>query len=96
MMNSFEYNKNLLNSINSFNLLEKIRYNAPRDTKQITNLNPTNRPPEQIYPRIIDDSNLNNPYRGIAHIDYIKKDTPPYYGLHETGSGSISYSDFFK
>jgi hypothetical protein len=39
---------------------------------------------------------MNNPYIGIAHIDYVKKDTPPYYGLHETGSGSISYEDFFK
>ena len=39
---------------------------------------------------------MNNPYIGIAHIDYVKKDTPPYYGLHETGSGSISYDDFFK
>ena len=39
---------------------------------------------------------MNNPYIGIAHIDYVKKDTPPYYGLHETCSGSISYADFFK
>ncbi len=34
---------------------------------------------------------IDNYYKGIAHMDYIKKDTPPYYGLHETGSGSISY-----
>ena len=26
----------------------------------------------------------------------IINNTPPYYGLHETGSGSISYEDFFK
>jgi hypothetical protein len=39
---------------------------------------------------------MNNPYIGIAHIDYVKKDTPGYYGLHETGSGSIRYDDFFK
>ena len=41
-MNRFEHNKNILNSINSFNLLEKVRYAAPRDNKQITNLNPSN------------------------------------------------------
>ena len=45
---------------------------------------------------MIDNSKMNNPYIGIAHIDYVKKDTPPYYGLHETGSKSISYEDFFK
>ena len=42
------------------------------------------------------NNKMNNPYIGIAHIDYVKKDTPPYYGLHETGSRSISYDDFFK
>jgi hypothetical protein len=96
MMNTFEHNKNLLKSINTFNLLEKTRYNAPRDKKQITNLNPTIRPPKQIHHKIIDNDKINNPYKGIAHIDYVKKDTPPYYGLHETGSRSISYNDFFK
>ena len=39
---------------------------------------------------------INNYYKGVAHIDYVKKDTPPYYGVHETGSRSISYNDFFK
>ncbi len=48
MNNTFEHNRNILNSINSFNLLEKVRYNAPRDNKQITNLNPSNLPPKQI------------------------------------------------
>ena len=38
MMNTFEHNKNLLKSINTFNLLEKTRYNAPRDKKQITHI----------------------------------------------------------
>ena len=52
--------------------------------------------PKQKHHKIIDNDKLNNPYIGIAHIDYVKKDTPPYYGLHETGSGSISYADFFK
>ena len=93
MMNTFEHNRSILKSINSFNLLEKARYEAPRDTRQIKLLNPL---PKQKYHKIIDDDKINNPYIGIAHIDYVKKDTPPYYGLHETGSGSISYADFFK
>ena len=93
MMNTFEHNRSILKSINSFNLLEKARYEAPRDTRQIKLSNPL---PKQKYHKIIDDDKINNPYIGIAHIDYVKKDTPPYYGLHETGSGSISYADFFK
>ena len=93
MMNTFEHNRNILKSINTFNLLEKTRYEAPRDTKQIKFSNPL---PKQRHHKIIDNNKMNNPYIGIAHIDYVKKDTPPYYGLHETGSGSISYDDFFK
>ena len=93
MTNTFEHNRNILKSINTFNLLEKKRYEAPRDKRQIKFSNPL---PKQKYHKIIDDNKINNPYIGIAHIDYVKKDTPPYYGLHETGSGSISYEDFFK
>ena len=93
MMNTFEHNRSILKSINSFNLLEKTRYEAPKDMKQTTFSKPL---PKQRHHKIIDNSKMNNPYIGIAHIDYVKKDTPPYYGLHETGSGSISYEDFFK
>ena len=93
MMNTFEHNRNILKSINTFNLLEKTRYGAPDNMKQTTFSNPL---PKQKYHKIIDNSKMNNPYIGIAHIDYVKKDTPPYYGLHETGSKSISYDDFFK
>ena len=46
MTNTFQHNRNILNSINSFNLLEKVRYDAPRDNKHITNLNPSNKPPK--------------------------------------------------
>ncbi len=66
MNNTFEHNRNILNSINSFNLLEKVRHNAPRNNKQITNLNPSNLPPkpELIKPkRQISDAqreHLNN------------------------------------
>ena len=95
-MNRFEYNKNILNSINSFNLLEKVRYNAPRDNKQITNLNLSNKPPKQNKYRIQEHNTINNYYKGVAHIDYVKKDTPPYYGIHETGAGLISFNEFFK
>ncbi len=95
--NTFEHNKNILNSINSFNLLEKTRYNAPRDnSKKITNLNPSNKPPKQIKYRIQEHNTINNYYKGVAHIDYVKRDTPPYYSVQETGSRSISYDDFFK
>ena len=31
MNNTFEHNKNILNSIKSFNLLDKVKYNAPRN-----------------------------------------------------------------
>jgi hypothetical protein len=40
MMNTFEHKRNILKSINSFNLLEKTRYEAPRDTKQTIFSNP--------------------------------------------------------
>ena len=93
MMNTFEHNRSILKSINTFNLLEKSRYEAPRDLKQTTFSHPL---PKQRHHKIIDNSKMNNPYIGIAHIDYVKKDTPPYYGVHETGAGSISYNDFFK
>ncbi len=52
-------------------------------------------PAKQIKYRCQEHDTINNYYKGIAHIDYVKKDTPPYYGLHETGSSSISYNDFF-
>ena len=95
-MNKFEHNKNILNSINSFNLLEKVRHNAPRNNKQITNLNPSNLPPKQNKYRIQEHNTINNYYQGVAHIDYIEKYTPPYYGIYETGTSSISYNEFFK
>ncbi len=96
MSNTFEHNKNILNSINSFNLLEKVRHNATRNNKQITNLNPSNLPPKHIKYRCQEHNTINNYYKGIAHTDYVQKDTPPYNGLHETGSRSISYDDFLK
>jgi len=34
-MNKFEYNRSILESLKSFNLLEKKRYEAPRDKRQI-------------------------------------------------------------
>ena len=68
MTNTFQHNRNILNSINSFNLLEKVRYDAPRDNKQITNLNPSNKPPKQNKYRIQEHNTTNNYYQGIAHI----------------------------
>ena len=93
MMNKFEYNRSILESLKSFNLLEKKRYEAPRDKRQIKFSNPL---PKQIKYRCQEHNTTNNYYKGVAHIDYVKRDTPPYHGLHETGSGSISYKDFFK
>ena len=92
-MNKFEYNRSILESLKSFNLLEKKKYEAPRDKRQIKFSNPL---PKQIKYRCQEHNTTNNYYKGIAHIDYVKRDTPPYCGLHETGSGSISYKDFFK
>ncbi len=62
MMNTFEHNRDILKSINNFNLLEKSRYEAPRNTKQITNLNPSNRLPKQRHHKIIDNDKI------IVHI----------------------------
>ena len=62
MNNTFEHNKNILNSINSFNLLEKVRYNAPRNNKQITNLIPSNLPPKQIKYRCQEHNTIKNYY----------------------------------
>jgi len=53
MMNTFEHNRNILKSINTFNLLEKTRYEAPKDIKQTTFSNPL---PKQKYHKIIDNS----------------------------------------
>jgi len=92
-MNRFEHNKNILNSINSFNLLEKVRREAPRESKNITFLN---NPPKLIQYKISKNDKINNPYKTVAHIDYIEKYTPPYYGINETGASSISYNEFFK
>ena len=44
-MNKFEYNRSILESLKSFNLLEKKRYEAPRDRRQIKFSNPL---PKQI------------------------------------------------
>ncbi len=54
-MNTFEHNRNILKSINTFNLLEKTRYEAPRDTRQIKFSNP---PPKQKYHKIIENDKL--------------------------------------
>ncbi len=88
--------KNYLNSINSFDLLEKLRYEAPINQRQITNLNPSNITPNHNPHKVLDCDKNNNPYQTVAHINYVKKDTPPYYGVHETGAKSISYNDYFK
>ena len=39
---------------------------------------------------------MNNYNKGLEHIDYVKKYTPPSYGIHETGSGSTSCNDIFN
>ena len=62
MMNTFEHNRNILKSINSFNLLEKARYEALRDTRQIKFSNPL---PKQKYHKIIENDKMNNPYRDV-------------------------------
>jgi len=46
--------------------------------------------------RIQEHNTIKNYYQGVAHIDYVKKDTPPYCGIHETGAGSMNYYEFFK
>jgi hypothetical protein len=68
MMKTFEYNRNILNSL--YTLPEKTIYEAPRDVKQTTFSNPL---PKQRYHKIIDNDKINHPYIGIAHIDYVKK-----------------------
>ena len=77
MMNKFEYNISILESLKSFNLLEKKRYEAPRDKRQIKFSNPL---PKQIKYRCQEHNTTNNYYKGIAHIDYVKKDTLHIFG----------------
>ena len=72
-MNKFEYNRSILESLKSFNLLEKKRHEAPRDKRQIKFSNPL---PKQIKYRCQEHNTTNNYYKGIAHIDYVKEILP--------------------
>ena len=56
-MNKFEYNRSILESLKSFNLLEKKRYEAPRDKRQIKFSNPL---PKQIKYRCQEHNTTNN------------------------------------
>jgi hypothetical protein len=90
MNNTFEHNRNILNSINSFNLLEKVRYNAPRNNKQITNLNPSNSPPKQIKYRFQEHNTINNYYKGIViYFRFLKGLHSQSFLLHFTLSSNI-------
>jgi len=60
-MNTFEHNRSILKSINTFNSLEKSRYEAPREIKQTAFSHPL---PKQRHHKIIDNSKMNNPYIG--------------------------------
>jgi hypothetical protein len=56
-MNKFEYNRSILESLKSFNLLEKKKYEAPRDKRQIKFSNPL---PKQIKYRCQEHNTTNN------------------------------------
>jgi hypothetical protein len=70
-MNTFEHNRNILKSITSFNLLEKSRYEAPKEINKKTFSIPL---PKQKHHKIIDNKLILIMLKRILrHImDYMK------------------------
>ena len=91
--------KDIVNSREAFNELEKIRLKA-KPTKKVLILDPSNIPPDMM--NTIRNNNAfenefwrtHNPYKFTPHIDYKPKYTPPYYAPQETGFGSFSYESY--
>ena len=93
--------KDIVNSREAFNELEKIRLKA-KPTKKNSILDPSNIPPNMM--NTIRNNNAfedefwrtHNKYKLTPHIDFKPKYTPPYYAPQETGFGSFSYESYMK
>jgi hypothetical protein len=97
----FKQKKDIVNSINAFNELEKVRLNyVPK--KKVLILNQSNISPDMM--NTIRNNNAyedefgrnHNKYKNTPHIDSIPKYTPPYYAPGETGYGSFNYESFVQ
>ena len=93
--------KDIVNSREAFNELEKVRLKA-KPTKKVLILDPSNIPPDMM--NTIRNNNAfenefwrtHNPYKLTPHIDSKPKYTPPYYAPQETGYGSFNYESYLQ
>ena len=100
-MDSVSFKKDIVNSRNAFNELEKIRLNA-KPIKKVLILDQSNIAPDMM--NTIRNNNAfenefwrtHNNYKLTAHIDTIPKYTPPYYAPQETGYGSFNYTSYLQ
>ena len=100
-IDSAYFKKDIVNSLKSFNELEKIRLQAKPTRKNLI-LDQSNLPPDIM--NTIRNNNAyenefwrtHNKYKLTPHIDYMPKYTPPYYAPHETGFGSFSYQSYLQ
>ena len=100
-INSFSFKKDIVNSREAFNKLEKIRLEA-KPTKKVLILDPSNIPPDMM--NTIRNNNAfedefwrtHNPYKLTPHIDFKAKYTTPYHAPQETGYGSFNYSTYMQ
>ena len=79
---------------------EKVQRNVkPVHPLHNKSLNATNIKPNKYnslsnsMPECID--HLNNPSKGIPHIDYLPKEYPPYYGQYETRTSTFTHRQFY-
>ena len=100
-IDSAYFKKDIVNSLKSFNELEKIRLQAKPKRKNLI-LDQSNLPPDIM--NTIRNNNAyenefwrtHNKYKLTPHIDYMPKYTPPYYSPRETGFGSFSYQSYLQ
>ena len=76
-----------------------------RNVKPINPLNTNSLNPQNIKPNKYNSlsynpmsdciDNLNNPSKGIPHVDYLPREYPPYYGQYETRTSTFTHKQFF-
>ena len=95
------FKKDIVNSREAFNELEKLRLKA-KPTKKVLILDQSNIPPDMM--NTIRNNNAfenefwrtHNQYKLTPHIDYKPKYTTPYYAPQETGFGSFNYASYLQ
>ena len=95
------FKKDIVNSREAFNRLEKIRLKA-KPSKKVLILDPSNIPPDMM--NTIRNNNAfenefwrtHNQYKLTPHIDSKPKYTLPYYAPQETGYGSFNYESYVQ